>query len=204
MKRIIIPIVFLISLAIILFIVFTNANSLLTEKRAKEIGEEKYLKFLWIVDGAFNSNRLDGDFTVNGKKLDNKDKLFTCKYKNSKSSECIGNNFETEFKNLFSKKISYEKVYSDGAIYSWITYVDGKYVFNNTDSCSINRMNTTHELEVVSIENDKLVLEVKFKNNSINQVNTKNFELILEDNEWKISNAFYYDICGMQYVIGLQ
>ena len=200
MKKVFIPIVFLISLSIILFVVFTKANAkLLSSNEALNIGEEKYLKFLWMVDGAFNNDRLKEEFTVNDKKLSNDDKVFVCKYK--KKNECIGNNFESEFSKLFSKNIDYSKVYSDGVTYSWISIKDGEYIFNNLNSCSINRMGINHILKVKKILSDKIIYEVEFTNRGANQEMKRSFELILEDNEWKINYAFYYDLCGMWYTI---
>ena len=195
MKRPIVPSLVLIFLGIILFVIFTNANNTITSEEALLIGEEKYLKFLWMVDGAFNSDRYKEDFVVNGKNL--KDKVFTCKYINSK--ECVGNNFESEFEKLFSKEINYQDVYSDKAIYSWITYDNGKYIFNNLTTCDINRMNVIQNIKVSKINNDKIVYEVSF--NEKERVNKREFVLMFEDNEWKISNAFYHDLCSMKYFI---
>ena len=190
MKKLFTPIIILISLFIILFVLFIKADGIfLTIEEATIIGEEKYLKFLWMVDGAFNSERLKEDFLVNDKKLTNEDKVFTCKYINKK--ECVGNNFEIEFNKLFSKKIDYEKVYSDGAIYTWITNKDNKYIFNNLNTCNINRMNKEQVLKVLDIENNKVIYEV----------NNRKFILIYEDNEWKIDTAYYHDLCGMKYYI---
>lgn len=190
MKRLFTPIIILIILFITIFVLFINTNGIiLTIEEATIIGEEKYLKFLWMVDGAFNSERLKKDFLVNDKKLTNEDKVFTCKYINK--IECVGNNFESEFNKLFSKKIDYKKVYSDGAIYKWITNKDGKYIFNNLNTCSINRMDINQELKVIKIFNNRVIYEV----------NNKKFILIYEDNEWKIDTAFYHDLCSMKYYI---
>ena len=50
------------------------------------------------------------------------------------------------------QNIDYSKVYSDGVTYSWISIKDGEYIFNNLNSCSINRMGINHILKV--IDND--------------------------------------------------
>ena len=189
-------------LSIVFFVQYIKAdNIVLTKEKALHLGEEKYLMFLWMVDGAFNSERFKEDFTVNGKKLSDNNKLFTCKYKNKKSSECIGNNFESEFKKLFSSRIDYEKVYSDKKIYSWMSFENGKYLFNSLATCNINRMNTNQELKVMNISDTRITYEVLFKDNQISHILKREFVLVLEDDEWKVSRAFYHDLCGMRYTI---
>ena len=202
MKKVVVPILFLVSLSIILFVVFTKANiNNIPDDEAIKIGEEKYLKFLWMVDGAFNSERYNGDFTVNGKSLDNKDKIFTCTYQKKNNNECIGNNFEEEFNSLFSSNIHYDTVYGDGNVYIWYEYKDGKYIFNNLNNCSINRMDLNHKLEIEKIKENELIFIVNFNNSELNSINNKRFILIKEDDDWKISKAFYYDLCDMKYYI---
>lgn len=202
MKRMIIFIVLLTSIVVLISVIIIKAdNEVLTKEKALSLGEEKYLKFLWMVDGAFNNERLNEEFTVNDKKLSNDEKIFTCKYKNNKSIECIGNNFDKEFNKLFLRKINYQKVYSDGLLYSWITIKDGQYVFNNLNSCNINRMGVNHKLTVMNIDDKKIIYEVLFTNRQTNKIIKRDFVLELEDNEWKISSAFYYDLCGMRYTI---
>ncbi len=202
MKKLFTPIVLLLITAFISFVVLmVKGDNILTKEQAIKIGEEKYLMFLWMVDGAYNSSRFNEDFMVNGKTISKENVQFTCEYKSKKDKECVGNNFESEFKNLFSKKINYEKVYSDGAIYSWISRKDNNYVFNNVDTCNINRMGINHELKVTSISLDKIEYEVTFDNRKTNGLNKRDFILVKEDNEWKVSNAFYYDLCGLKYFI---
>ena len=202
MRRVFIPVVFLICLSIVAFVIFTKANNEnITSDISLKIGEEKYLQFLWMVDGAYNSERLKEDFIVNNKSLSNEEKVFTCKYNSFKDKECIGNNFESEFKKLFSKNITYEKVYSDGVLYSWVLIKNGKYVFNNVNTCNINRMGINHTLKLSTFNNHKMVYQVEFLNTLTNQLIKRDFILVLEDNEWKISNAFYYDLCGMRNTI---
>ncbi len=202
MHKIMVPIIFLISLSIVLYVSLISAREKeISELEALEIGEEKYLQFLWMVDGAFNSERLKEEMVVNGKTLKQEDKVFTCQYPSKKSNECIGNNFDDEFKKLFSKDINFEKVYSDGFIYSWITIKNGQYVFDSLNNCSINRMGNNQELKVVSISNLKLVYEVSFINRQNSHINKREFVLSKEDGKWKISSAFYHDLCGMWYTI---
>lgn len=199
MKRVFIPILFLIGLSV--FSIVKPNPEVLEYNEALQIGVDKYLKFLWMIDGAFNNERFKEEFTVNGNKMLDKDKVFTCTYKNKKSKECVGNNFESEFKKLFSKSISYERVYSDQTIYSWISIKNGKYVFKNLDNCHVDRMGISHQIEVVSIKSNEIVYDVLFENKQAKQTNKKDFKLILEDGNWKISSAFYYDLCGMHYII---
>ena len=197
MKKVTIQLCFLISLGVMSFVLMTTAKgTMLTNEQALLLGESKYLKFLWIVDGAFNNERFNEDFIVNGKKLDNKDIVFTCKY--NKTNVCIGNNFKEEFNNLFSKNIKYDDVYSDGITYSWYRYEDNKDIFNNMDSCNVNRMNLEHSLKVIKINKDVVFYEVSFDDSK----HVKEFNLVLEGNEWKISKAFYHDLCELRYNIG--
>ena len=202
MKKLIFIIMFLIFLLVIILVFFNNKkDALLAKEEALLIGEEKYLQFLWMVDGAFNNERLNEEFLVNNKKIMDKDKVFTCVYKTKKSKECAGNNFDSEFKKLFKSSINYEKVYSDGMVYSWITFNNGQYIFNNLDTCNINRMGLNHTLKVISFNNKKIIYEVLFDNRGTMRQIKRDFSLELEDNEWKISSAFYYDLCGMRYSI---
>ena len=199
MKRVFIPILFLIGLSVVSFI--KPNPEVLEYNEALQMGVNKYLKFLWMVDGAFNNERYKEEFTVNGNKMLDKDKVFTCTYKNKKSKECIGNNFENEFKELFSKNISYERVYSDQAIYSWISFTNGKYVFKNLNNCNVDRMSKEQYISVDSIKSDEIVYTVLFEGRQSHQTNKKDFKLVLENGKWKVSSAFYYDLCGMHYII---
>ena len=184
-----------------MFVVFTNANKItLTDDEILKIGEEKYLEFLWMVDGAFNSDKLKEDFVVNGKSLPKENRVFTCEYK-KKSNECIGNNFEKEFNKLFASNIYYEDVYSDGIMYKWHIYEDGKHVFNVIDSCSVNRMGLDHKLSVNNVKDNEITYNVSFKNNNTDKEINKTFVLIFENNEWKVSKAYYYDLCEIKYYI---
>ena len=200
MKKVFVPIISLIISSILSYVVFTNTN-LLSENKALDIGEEKYLEFLWIVDGAFNSERFDSDYLVNGKSLSNDNKTFTCKYKNKNDKECLGNNLDIMFKSLFSNKITYDNVYSDGAIYTWYYFDNGKFIFNNLDNCQINRMPLNQEIKIIKIESDKITYQVSYENSKSKEKNYQDFILILENNEWKIVKAYYHDLCEMDYHI---
>lgn len=197
MKKVISPIIFLIFLSILSFVTFTLAsNNILTKEEALKLGEEKYLKFLWMVDGAFNSEQYNEEYIVNDKSLGNNDKIFTCIYQNKNDKECISNNFTDEFNKLFSKNIKYDDVYSDGIMYSWYKLKDDKYVFNVLESCDVKRMNSKQRLSVIKINNNSITYEVSIDDD------IKDFILIYEDDEWKISKAFYHDLCELRYNIG--
>jgi len=194
MKKVLLLICILISLSTIMYVIFAGANSSqLTKDEALKIGEEKYLEFLWIVDGAFNNERLDGEYIVNGQKLNNKE--FTCTYKNN--TICVGKNFEETFHRLFCSSITYKDVYSDLDSYSWITYENDEYLFNNLNTCGINRMNLNQKMEIKEISNDKLSFYVYSDDEK-----HKEFILIKEDDNWKISKAYYHDLCEIRYNIG--
>ena len=184
----------LVGLSIIMFVIFTDANSgRLSKKEALEIGEEKYLEFLWIVDGAFNSEKHGGEYKINGKELVNK--KFTCIYKNN--TTCVGKNFEEAFHDLFYSGITYKDVYSDLDSYSWVTYKNDEYVFNILNTCGISRMNLDQRMEINEISNDKLSFYVFSEDE-----NHREFILVKEDNNWKISKAYYHDLCEQRYNIG--
>ena len=201
MKKIIILIISSIFIATILYVVFTKADYVqLTKDEALEIGEEKYLEFLWMVDGAFNDSKFDEEFTVNDKKLSDDKKIFTC-VKNKKDNSCIGNNFEKEFERIFSANLNYQQVYGDGISYTWIKYENGKYIFTNIDSCSTIRMNTKQLIRINDINSNQLSFDVSSKDsNDLEKV--RSFILVKENNEWKVSRAYYHDICEMDYNIG--
>ena len=202
MKKTLVLIVSSITIAILLFVVFTKADySTLTENEALTIGEEKYLEFLWMIDGAFNSEKVNSEFTVNGKMLDKDNKKFTCTYKNKKDNSCVGENFESEFKRLFASNITYNSVYGDGAFYTWIEHKNGKYIFNYINNCSISRMNLDQSIKLEDMNNKSLTFYVTIKDANYKKTKTRLFVLVNEDNEWKISRAYYRDICEMDYYI---
>ena len=187
-----------ITITILLFVILTKADKpTITREEALKIGTEKYLEFLWMVDGAFNNERLNGEFIVNGKKLDNNN--FTCKYKNKKDNTCVANNFEEEFKRIFASNISHDDVYSDGT-YSWIKHEKGKYVFNINHNCSTSRMNLEQEIKLGSMDSKRMNFNIITKKDN-NRVINRLFVLIKESNDWKISKAYYHDLCEMGYYI---
>lgn len=202
MKKIVALIISSIFLAILMFVVFTSAGEKkLTENEALKIGEEKYLEFLWMVDGAFNNERLDGEFTVNGKKLSDDNKKFTCTYKNKNDNTCIGNHFEEAFSNLFASNITYYIVYSDANYNTWFKYDKGKYTFINLVNCNAVRMSLNQELKINKITSDELDFIVIMQEERNQGVKNKEFVLIKENDEWKISKAYYHDLCEMDYRI---
>ena len=193
-------IVSLISMAILLFIIFTSANYIkLTKKEALNIGEEKYLEFLWMVDGAFNNEKLGGEFIVNERKMHNS--RFTCTYKNKKDDVCIGNNFEEAFSSLFASNVSYNEVYGDSTSITWVKYEKGKYQFKNLNNCNTIRMSLNQQLTLQKISDDKLTFEATMFD--VRNQNNKNhlFVLVKENGLWKISQAYYHDLCEMNYRI---
>lgn len=200
MKKQGIVILLAISISIILFISYTKAGNKYNENTLLKIGEEKYLKFLWMVDGAFNDSRLDGEYSVNGKKLDKDSKIFTCDYLKNNKLTCVGKNFMSEFSNLFSNNISYESVYGDKLTYLWIKYENDNYYFTNPNRCNINRMNLNQSLAIKEIMDNKVVYSVTVDDNDMH-TKINDFVLILENDEWKISKATYYDLCEMEYYI---
>ena len=190
------------TISILMFVIYTKANdSKIPEDEALKIGEEKYLEFLWIVDGAFNSKRFDGEFTVNGKKLDDDNKKFTCIYKNKKDDTCVGKNFEESFHNLFSSNITYDDVYADDSRNAWISYKNGSYYFTNITSCNVNRMNLEQTIKIYEIEKDKLTFHVFIEDSGYQNTRKRIFSLIKENDIWKISKAYYEDLCEIKYSI---
>lgn len=185
-------IIFIITLV---FTMFTSADCL-SESEALAIGVEKYLEFLWMVDGAFNNSKDNNEFIVNDKKLDNDNKKFTCTYKNN---SCIGNNFENEFKRIFASNISYNKVYGDGILYTWIKHENGEYRFSNLKNCDTYRMDTNRIMKVTEITSNRLVFKVSGKYDKRDKF--REFALIKENDDWKVTAAYYHDLCDIDYNI---
>ena len=202
MKREGILILVVMYLSILFFMIFTKAgNSNLSYDEALKIGEEKYLKFLWMVDGAFNEERIGGEFIVNGKTLNKDKKIFTCKYSKKDNKTCVGNNFQEEFNNLFASNIKYDHVYSDKMTFYWYKYKDGKYYFTNPNNCNIKRMSLEQKITVQEILDNKVIYNIVYENDDYNRMNDLDFVLVNEENDWKISEAYYYDLCEMYYHI---
>ena len=141
-----------------------------------------------------NNKRFNGDFTVNKKKLDNYS--FICSYKNKKDS-CISNNFEEAFNKLFAKRIRPQDVYGDGITFSWYTKVKDGYEFNNTSNCSTKRMSLNQSISVKKIYENKIEYLVHFEDSTIDKL----FVLEKENGEWKVSQAYYHDLCKLDYNI---
>ncbi len=188
----------LIGIVIIFFVVFAfskdNTDDLL-------IGEEKYLEFLWMVDGAFNSERFEGSHLVNGKNIQDDKKVFKCEYSKNNKNTCVSTNFNQEFYNLFASNIKYDMVYGDNLTYTWYEYKDNKYYFTNPINCNIDKRYLDYKLSLKKSNNDEKIYIVKYTNDNFNHEMIKEFKLIKEDNLWKISKATYYDLCGMEYNI---
>ena len=171
------------------------------------IGINKYLEFLWMVDGAFNDSRYNESIMVNGKIFNNKSTRFVCNYDN-KNSKCKAENFEESFNNLFSKNISYNDVYSDGLSYTWYEKNDNGFYFNNLNTCNVKRMSINQTIQLVDKTDDKLIYKVNFIDNvkegiyKKEHVISRDFVLVKEDSSWKISKAYYHDLCYMDYYIG--
>ena len=179
------------------------------QKNNKElsIGIEKYLEFLWMVDGAFNYQRYDKkEFVVNGKKLEGK-KNFSCDYRDNDNTMCYGNNFEKSFKNLFADNIDINNVYSDGVAIFWYQKINDEYTFTNFNNCETDRMSINQKI-VLEEKNDN---ELKYKVFYSEENETgpykgthdfnKEFVLVKQDNTWKVSKAYYRNPCYMEYYI---
>ena len=190
-----------ISLTIISIIIYILLNPMLNYDEALILGEEKYLDFLWMVDGAFNDERYHESFSVNGKTKVNS--RFTCKYTLKNKNLCVSDNFSDAYKELFSNKIPYDIVYSDGSSYKWYEEKDGKYIFNNVNNCSNGRMNTKQRLVPVLIERNKITYKITFEEDDMHtpRAMEKIFILKRESRVWKVSFAYYHDPCYMDYNI---
>ena len=207
-------IVLIIIVVIILMLTYNKEKNVdiiadrnLTEKEALELGEDKYLRFLWMVDGAFNDYRYDGTFEVNGKKLTDKYKIMSCIYPANNQKKCVSDNFEKPFRDLFISNISFGDVYSDGLSFFWYEKIDDKYYFSNINTCNASRMSLKHTLTVEKISKNEIVYSIKFVDNVLsgdfkgNNTYSKPFILSLENEKWKISKAYYHDPCYMDYNI---
>ena len=176
---------------------------LLTEEEALEVGVNKYLDFLWMVDGVFNNNDLH--YTVNGKEQGEENKIVTCKNNVSKDNKCVISEFESSFKNLFAHNIDYCKVYGGEMSILSISINNNEYTFKNVSSCNQYKMGKNHHLEVNSIERNKIVYRIIFQDESVGKVIGRDYEkffvLVNENHTWKISKAFYHDACHMDYNI---
>ena len=188
-------IIFLLFCTIVCFIIFVNGNeNHLTNEEILKLGEEKYLSLLWMVKGAFEDKKI----IVNNHELDDSQKVFNCHF-NDSQKECIGNNFEEAFNQVFSKNISYEKVYGDGVTHVWIKKIGDDYHFAYNFYCRDNHDEDNYQLSIKSVSDVKIVYEITALNSS--KSFTRTFILTKEDNKWKISQAVYRDKCMMDYYI---
>jgi hypothetical protein len=193
-------------LVIILIISLLLNRRPLNDKEALSLGENKYLEFLWMVDGAFNYERYNHEeFTVNGKTLENKPD-FSCTYDEVKKT-CQAINLEKNFYNTFANNIKMDIVYGDGVAIKWYLKNNNGYYFTNSNNCQTVRMNSKHTLKVNSITKDKIVYQVSFdddvKSGSYQGKHhyDKEFVLVYQDRIWKISEAYYHDPCYAEYLI---
>ncbi len=189
-----------ICLILLICVLFVKYIPYVKENNVLKIGEEKYLEFLWIVDGAFNDDRYNETFKVNGNSLDN-DKLFKCIYSKN-SNTCKGENFEEAFSNLFKMGFSYDDVYGDKVSFEWYEKIDDYYYFTNINSCNSGRMSIEHNLVIKKIESNRLTYQVTFNDDKSKRIYDKLFVLEKEKDKWKVSKAYYHDPCYMDYNIG--
>ena len=180
------------------FLIFVKANSNeYSNDEVLKLGEDKYLQFLWMVDGVFNNQ---DEFIVNERKISDDDKIFKCEYK-KKSNECIAKNFETAFHALFASNIDYDIVYGDGLTFSIYRKEKDNYYFKPSNNCNIKKMNLKHTLTIKEYQEDKIIYSVSFKDDNSIQSTIREFILIKEHNKWKVHKAYYHDLCGMPYNI---
>ena len=183
-------------------------NELENQKSSQELttGINKYLEFLWMVDGAFNKSRFNNqDFEVNGQKLSG-NPSFTCLYQDNKNS-CISTNFEENFHKLFANNIKMDLVYGDGVALRWYKKTDDGYIFTNSNNCNIGRMNTKQSLILKEKNTNELKFRVYYEEKIADgifkgdHVFDEEFVLVKQDNQWKVSKAYYHDPCYMEYII---
>ena len=167
---------------------------------AISLGENKFLEFTWITYGAFND---DENITINGKRLNDSHKIITCEAINGK---CFVRDFEQVYHRLFSKKVEMKKVYGDKFSFNWYEVIDNQYYFNYPKNCSIHSVIKDFSLKLVSNTFNKIVYEIEYLDEGISHDQekrkaVKQFILVKEDNDWKIAEAFYRDVCMMSYNI---
>lgn len=202
MKKQYILILITLLILVISFTIFIDADkALLNRNDAIKIGEEKYLEFLWMVDGAFNDSRFEYSFLVNDRKLEDDKKIFTCNYSKNNMKTCIAKNFESSFHDLFASNITFDNVYSDKVSFSWYEKKNNEYKFTNMNTCNVYRMGKEHKLQLISIGKNELSFRITFTNERNNRVFEKLFILNYEDDKWKVSKAYYHDPCYMDYNI---
>ncbi len=210
MIYIILALIFVIVLFVYLFtgdkpVISTGLRSL-SDEEALSIGTEKYLDFLWMVDSAFNDSRYEGRIKVNNQEIDETKTLFSCKYDKDKEW-CKGENFEEAFRNVFASDITYNDVYGDGLAVYWYEKRGDGYFFQNSIGCNIKRMSLDQTLELTKKERNQLTFKVSYVDNITagafegEHQKIRDFVLIKEDGEWKVSKAYYHDLCFQDYPI---
>ena len=173
-------------------------NRILTPLEALELGEKRYLQFLWMLDEAFNDK---SEYIVNDKKLDDKDKPFVC---DTKKKLCVVKDFKELFHNYFINAISLDKVYSDGLSYKRYVINGEDYSFKDAMSCGFQSMSVKQTLQVNSIERGVISYVIDYENNDTSSKirnYKKEFILKYENRQWKIAKAYYSDSCRMDYNI---
>lgn len=221
-NRIVYLIIIIIILVIGIVVIIFNAvnsksnnavNSKSNDKKYDQIavdelslGEEKYLEFLWMVDGAFNNVRYNNeDFTVNGRKAKKKP-AFSCIYENDDKT-CYSTNFEDNFHKLFASNVKLDIVYGDGASLRWYEKLEDKYSFTNNNGCEAGRMSLNQTLSVVNSTKEKIMYKVSYDEKLESGIFKgehhfeKDFVLVYEDGTWKVSEAYYHNPCYMDYDI---
>lgn len=193
--------------ALVLFICVTfviwiiDYNRILTPDEALSLGEEKYLQFLWMVDGAFNDNE---EYLVNGHSLSNDNRPFNCTF-DKKNKTCLVKDFESLFHKYFVNSLSVEQVYSDKLSFKHYEMQDDDIIFNANSICGSNRMNLKQNITVVEIERRKIKYLITYDNDedSPNRFREfkKEFVLKYENRKWKVAKAYYHDSCRMDYNI---
>ena len=170
------------------------------------LGEIRYLQFLWMVDGAFNYERYNNeDFYVNDKKLERQPD-FTCIYDNEMKT-CKGVNFEENYHKLFASNVKMDFVYGDGLVGMWYEKRENDYFFTNINYCDAGRMNTKQKLTVENVTDKKITYKVTYDEELKSGIFKgshhfeKDFVLVYENGDWKVSEAYFHDPCYMDYII---
>lgn len=199
MRKFLVLIISLILLMVVGVLLLFFNKPLLTYNEALTLGEEKYLTFLWFIDGAFNEKN---QYYVNDKSFTKEQYPFICEYTKVKN-KCYIKDFNTLFKKSFASNITYEKVYNDGISNSFYQLNNQDFVFNSKIICGSNNKIFKHHLIVEKIDNNKIEYLISYDNDEIlkNHNYVKEFILVKEKGQWKISKAYYRDRCRMDYNI---
>ncbi len=167
-----------------------------------KIGIAKYQEFLWMIDGAFYNTKNDNAYEINGNKSDNLS--FKCEYRGT-NDKCYGINFEENYNNVFSEKVSINRVYGDGVSLRWYEKRDGEYIFRPPKNCDVGHMSTKQSLilkEKTSTQltfivyYDEIVKDGPFAGEHKYE---KEFVLIREKGKWKVKKAYYHNPCYVEY-----